>query len=42
VPLVPGTYRLTLTLDRQRWPTEDPPDAVNRYTRAQTLQLVLE
>jgi hypothetical protein len=41
-PLVPGTYRLTLTLDRQRWPSVDAPDEVNRYTRSQTLQLILE
>jgi hypothetical protein len=41
-PLVPGTYRLTLKLDRQRWPTVDAADEVNRYTRSQTLQLVLE
>ena len=40
-PLPPGTYRLTFTLDRQRWPTVDPPDEVNRYTRSQTLQLIL-
>ena len=26
----PGTYRLTLTLDRQPWPTQDPPDTLNR------------
>lgn len=40
--LVPGTYRLALTLDRQRWPTQDPPDELNRYTRSQTLQLEWE
>lgn len=40
--LAPGTYRLTLTLDRQRWPTQDPADELNRYTRSQTLQLELE
>jgi hypothetical protein len=40
-PLVSGTYRIQLTLDRQRWPTTDAPDELNRYTRAVTLQLTL-
>jgi hypothetical protein len=40
-PLVPGTYRLKLTLDRERWPASDAPDELNRYTRSVTLQLTL-
>jgi hypothetical protein len=37
--LAPGTYRLTLTINRSRWSTTDMPDDLNHYTDSATLLL---
>lgn len=39
--LAPGTYRLTLTINRARWSTTAPPDANNHYTDSAALVLAL-
>jgi hypothetical protein len=41
VTLAAGTYRLTLTMDRARWPTADAPDATNHYHDSATLSFAL-
>jgi hypothetical protein len=39
--LVPGRYRLTLSIHRRRWETTEPEDAVNAYRGTRTLSLQL-
>jgi hypothetical protein len=41
VLLAPGTYRLTLTMNRARWSTSAAPDAQNHYTDSAALILPL-
>jgi len=37
--LAPGTYRLTLAINRSRWSTTAAPDDLNRYTDSAALLL---
>jgi hypothetical protein len=39
--LTPGTYRLTLDMDRARWQTVEPADDLNRYRDSAQLSLTL-
>ncbi|MFF7976901.1 hypothetical protein [Streptomyces sp. NPDC007905] len=39
--LPPGTYRLTFTMHRRRWPTVQAPDTLNCYSRTVSLTLSL-
>ncbi len=40
-PFGGGRHSLQLSLDRERWPTSDPPDETNRYCAAAVLNLRL-
>ncbi len=39
--LAPGVYRMDLAIDRKRWITTDPPDAMNSYRATASLTLTL-